>query len=221
MFKVLSPFNPSPFFLAHCLWKLCKDSRRRRLKINAINCVIKSDLINSPFIGSIATFLKIWGATVKRSVKSRHAGPHVTSKNHQWTCWGYFSLPIWEIPQCTEGGNSCLRDKWRQRFMCLLCSVNHVIPVTSEWCKLIHICRVSDDACDFFVFCFAGKWMHEDQDFGRLLLLCLGFTCVLAGTCQELCENGPRHVWSYKVRTEGGCMFLARIRCYCLITSKH
>lgn len=48
-------------------------------------------------------------------------------------------------------------------------------------------------------FLLLGEWMHENKDFGRLLLLCVRTPHISPEPRQELCENGAGHVWSYKV----------------------
>lgn len=48
-------------------------------------------------------------------------------------------------------------------------------------------------------FLLPGEWMHENKNFGRLLLLCIRTPYISPKPCQELCENGAGHVWSHKV----------------------
>lgn len=48
--------------------------------------------------------------------------------------------------------------------------------------------------CGIFLFYSSGERVHENQDFGRLLLLCVWPACLPAHACQELCEDGSGHV---------------------------
>lgn len=47
---------------------------------------------------------------------------------------------------------------------------------------------------------FKGKWVHANQDPGRLLLLCVWPARIAAWPRQELREDGPGYVWGHQVK---------------------
>lgn len=67
---------------------------------------------------------------------------------------------------------------------------------------------------------FKGKWVHANQDPGRLLLLCVWPARIAAWPRQELREDGPGYVWGHQVKHQIFTSLFTRIFFFALSHTK-